>query len=74
MNRTGLYIALGLSLAFVVLFTIYPELDLRIGGYFFDAATQTFPLKSHLAAMIARETAMIIAWALCTPAIVWPIA
>lgn len=70
MNRTGLYIALGLSLAFVVLFTIYPELDLRIGGYFFDAATQTFPLKSHLAALIARETAMIIAWALCTPAIV----
>lgn len=70
MNRTGLYIALGLSLAFVVLFTTFPELDLRIGAYFFDATNQTFPLKSHLAALIAREAAMIIAWALCLPAIV----
>ena len=70
MNRAGLLIALSLSLAFVVLYLIFPELDLRIGGAFYDAVTRTFPLRSHLVAMIARETAMIIAWAICAPAIV----
>jgi membrane-associated PAP2 superfamily phosphatase len=70
MNRTGLIIALSLSLAFVVLYLIFPELDLRIGGLFYDAVTRTFPLRSHFVAMVARETAMIIAWAICTPALV----
>lgn len=70
MNRAGLLIALSLSLAFVVLYLVVPELDLRIGGAFYDAVTRTFPWRSHLVAMIARETAMIIAWAICTPALV----
>ena len=70
MNRAGLIFALSLSLAFVILFLIFPELDLRIGGAFYDQLTKTFPLRSQLVAMIARETAMIIAWAICAPAIV----
>jgi lipid A 4'-phosphatase len=70
MNRAGLLIALAVSLAFVVLYLIFPELDLRIAGAFYDAVTRTFPMRSHLVAMIARETAMIIAWAICAPAIV----
>lgn len=70
MNRAGLLIALASSLVFVVLYLIFPELDLWIAGAFFDAVTQTFPLRSHVVAMIARETAMIIAWAICSPAIV----
>ncbi|MDQ8729640.1 phosphatase PAP2 family protein [Bradyrhizobium sp. LHD-71] len=70
MNRAGLFIALSLSLAFVVLYLIFPELDLQIGGVFYDAVTRTFPLRSHLVALIARETAMIIAWAICMPALV----
>lgn len=70
MNRAGLLIALSLSLVFVVLYLILPELDLRIGGAFYDAVTRTFPLRSDFYAMIARETAMIIAWAICTPALV----
>src|SRR5262245_43523091 len=69
MNRTGLYVALGLSLAFVILLVIFPGLDLRIGAYFYDAAERTFPWRANLAARIAREAAMIIAWAICLPSI-----
>jgi len=70
MNRAGLLIALALSLVFVVLYLIWPEIDMRIAGVFYDAVTRTFPLRSDLIAMILRETAMIIAWAICAPAIV----
>jgi lipid A 4'-phosphatase len=70
MNRAGLLIALALSFVFVVLYLVWPEIDMRIAGAFYDAVTKTFPLRSHLVAMIARETAMIIAWAICAPAIV----
>jgi lipid A 4'-phosphatase len=69
MNRAGFLIALAVSLGFVVLYLIDPELDLQIAGGFYDAGTRTFPLRSHIAAVIARETAMIIAWAICAPAI-----
>jgi lipid A 4'-phosphatase len=70
MNRAGLFIALALSFIFVVLYLVWPEIDMQIAGVFYDAVTKTFPLRSHLVAMIARETAMIIAWAICAPAIV----
>lgn len=70
MNRTGLLIALASSLAFIVLYLIFPGLDLWIAGLFYDTAAQTFPLRTQLVAMIAREAAMIIAWAICAPAIV----
>lgn len=60
---------MGLSLAFVILLVIFPGLDLRIGEYFYDAAARTFPWRANLAARIARETAMIIAWAICFPSI-----
>jgi membrane-associated PAP2 superfamily phosphatase len=70
MNRAGLLIALSASLVFVVLYLVFPELDLRIAGAFYDAVAKTFPMRSQLVAMILRETAMIIAWAICTPALV----
>src|SRR5262249_49237764 len=70
MNRAGLLIALAVSLIFVVLYLVWPELDLQLAGSFYDAVTHTFPLRSHILAVIARETAMIIAWAICMPAIV----
>src|SRR4051812_46354332 len=70
MNRAGLLIALALSLVFVVLYLIWPELDMRIAAACYDAVTRTFPLRSDLVAGIARETAMIIAWSICPPAIV----
>ena len=79
MNRTGLFIALGLVVVIGLLFGIYPELDLKLAALFYDAATQTFPLKLNSIASFARDAAMWIAWAFALPAIaaivvklVWP--
>ncbi len=70
MNRTGLYIALALSVVIGLLFGLYPELDLKVAAFFYDTATKTFPLKSVTWAMIARDGAMWVAWALVAPAII----
>lgn len=70
MNRTGLFIALGLTLVIGLLFGIYPELDLRLAALFYDSATKTFPLKLNTLAAFARDGAMWIAWAIALPAIV----
>jgi membrane-associated PAP2 superfamily phosphatase len=70
MNRTGLFIALGLSLVVGLLFGIYPELDLKLAALFYDAATRSFPLKVNTLAGIARDAAMWIAWGFALPAIV----
>jgi lipid A 4'-phosphatase len=70
MNRTGLIIALSLTLVVGLLFGIYPELDLRIAAWFYDPPTRTFPLKLNALAAIARDGAMWIAWGLAMPAIV----
>jgi lipid A 4'-phosphatase len=70
MNRTGLFIALGLALAVGLLFGIYPELDLKIASLFYDTATKSFPLKLNAPAAFARDAAMWIAWGLALPAIV----
>ncbi len=73
MNRTGLFIALGLALVVGLLFGIYPELDLKIAALFYDATTRSWPLKLNTLAAIARDGAMWIAWGLAVPAIVAPI-
>jgi lipid A 4'-phosphatase len=70
MNRTGLFIALGLSAFVGLLFGVYPELDLKLASLFYDAATKSFPLKSNTLAEFARDAAMWIAWGLASPAIV----
>src|SRR5216684_4170459 len=70
MNRIGLFIALGLALAVGLLFGIFPELDLKLAALFYDPATKTFPLKLNTVAGMARDGAMLIAWALALPAIV----
>ena len=69
MNRTGLVIALGLSLAIGLLFGIFPELDLKLAALFFDPASGSFPLKQHGLAAFARDGAMWIAWAMALPAL-----
>jgi lipid A 4'-phosphatase len=69
MNRTGLFIALSLALVIGLLFGVYPELDLKLAALFYDAATNSFPLKFNAAAAIARDGAMWIAWGLALPAI-----
>jgi lipid A 4'-phosphatase len=70
MNRTGLFIALGLALIVGLLFGIYPEFDLKLAGLFYDATTRSFPLKFNPAAAIVRDVVMWIAWGLALPAIV----
>jgi membrane-associated PAP2 superfamily phosphatase len=70
MNRTGLIIALVLSVVFGLLFGLYPELDLKITAYFYDAATKTFPIKSVTGAEAARNAAMWVSWALALPALI----
>ena len=69
MNRTGLYIALGLLLIVTTVFGLYPDLDLKLAGLFWDPATKTFPIKSNAVAEFARDAAMVIAWAFVLPAI-----
>ena len=70
MNRTGLFIALGLALAVGLVFGIFPELDLKLASLFYDATTKSFPLKLNTLAAVARDAAMWIAWGLAAPAIV----
>jgi len=70
MNRTGLFIALGLALVIGLLFGIYPELDLKLAALFYDPATKSFPLKQDSIAVFARDISMWIAWAFALPAIV----
>src|ERR1700751_4019122 len=74
MNRTGLFIALGLAALVGLLFGIYPELDLKLASLFYDPQTHTFPLKMNGWAEFARDGAMWIAWGLGAPAIVARIA
>jgi hypothetical protein len=69
MNRTGLFIALGLALVVGLLFGLYPELDLKLAALFYDTATRSFPLKLNAMAALARDGAMWIAWGLALPAI-----
>ena len=70
MNRTGLVIALGLSLVIGLLFGIFPELDLKLAALFYDPTSASFPLKQSGLAAFARDGAMWIAWALVLPALI----
>jgi len=70
MNRTGLFIALGLLLVIGLLFGLYPELDLKLAAAFYDVASKTFPLKLNTVAAFARDAAMWIAWIFVLPSIV----
>ena len=70
MNRTGLFVALGLVVVIGLLFGIFPELDLKLAALFYDPATKAFPLKLDAVASFARDAAMWIVWAFALPAIV----
>lgn len=70
MNRTGLFIALGLAAVIGLAFGLHPELDLRIAALFYDPATKSFPIHTYRLAQFVRDAAMWIAWAFAAPAIV----
>jgi len=80
MNRTGLFIALILAVVVGVVFGIYPDLDIRISGMFYDATTRIFPMSKRAGAEFARTAAMWVAWLLVLPAMIafvikmiWPV-
>ena len=70
MNRTGLFIALGLFVVIGGAFAIWPALDLRLAALFYDPVTKSWPLKAHGFAAFVRDAAMWIAWGLAAPSIV----
>ena len=45
MNRTGLFAALAVAVLVGVVFGVYPDLDLRIAGLFFDQTKNEFALR-----------------------------
>lgn len=70
MNRTGLFIALGLAVAAGLVFALAPALDLRAAALFYDAASGGFPLAHHPLAKWLREAVTWIVAAMAAPAIV----
>ena len=56
MNRTGLFIALGLFLVVGLLFGLYPELDLKLAAAFYDVLPWWGNmLLAHLARLLAGD-------------------
>jgi lipid A 4'-phosphatase len=79
MNRTGLVIAIVVAAAAVLLFTLYPHLDLDLARRYYDPTGRNFPQSSVVSAETLRRAAMWIAWGFTVPAIlalfaklVWP--
>jgi len=70
MNRTGLLIALGLAAVSVVVFGLFPGLDLAVARIFFDPETKTFPVRANGLASFLRDAAMWLTWAIAAPSIV----
>jgi membrane-associated PAP2 superfamily phosphatase len=69
MNRTGLLGTLGVAIVLGGLFGIYPELDLRVAGLFFDQGKNDFALRwwPHLGFL--RDAGMWLVALIVAPAI-----
>src|SRR5205823_1498948 len=70
MNRIGLIVALGLAALAVILFALFPGLDLALARLFFDSASGTFLLQTNGIAAVLRDGAMWLSWAFAAPSIV----
>jgi len=73
MNRTGLYIALALAVVVGGIFGVYPELDLRIAGYFFRSDVRPdipFGLRMTPLLPILRDSGLWISAIVVAPAVV----
>ena len=72
MNRTGLLIALAIAVVAGLAFGLYPELDLRVTGYFYgfeDPAHNKFALRLYPPLMKARNVGLWIGTVLVAPAV-----
>ena len=79
MNRNGLLIALALAALVGIVFGLYPELDVRLAGFFLGESRLTFPLRVDPWLMWLRTVSMWAVAALLAPAVialavklVWP--
>ncbi|OQW56693.1 MAG: hypothetical protein A4S14_21160 [Proteobacteria bacterium SG_bin9] len=70
MNRTGLYIALGVTALFVIVYALFPQLDLVAARLFYDPVTKTFPASFNGTLIFLRHSAMVVAWLFAAPAII----
>jgi membrane-associated PAP2 superfamily phosphatase len=69
MNRTGLLVALAVAVLAGVLFAVYPELDLRIAGSFFDHSKNDFALRWRPHLGFLRDAGMWVVALVIAPAI-----
>jgi lipid A 4'-phosphatase len=58
MNRTGLIIALATAVVVGLVFGLYPALDLRIAGWFYDPAKKDFMLRWSPLLSFLRDATM----------------
>src|SRR5262245_21583465 len=75
MNRTGLIVVLVVAAVGGVVFGVFPELDLRISGWFFDPGPRIFVVNlvgpdNFFWINMARDISMWIIAALAAPAVV----
>src|SRR5262245_26017756 len=74
MNRTGLYVALGIGVVTGVVFALYPALDIAISALFFSSRYEVFWLTAYAVhggwswVLPARKFSMWIVGALAAPA------
>jgi membrane-associated PAP2 superfamily phosphatase len=70
MNRTGLFIALGIGAVVGVVFGIWPQLDLAISALFFDPAHKDFRVNALLWVQQSRAVARVIITLIVAPSVI----
>jgi membrane-associated PAP2 superfamily phosphatase len=72
MNRTGLFVALGIAVAAGLAFGLYPELDLRVSRYFYGFVVNgnTFGWRLDPRLMTTRDAVLWLPVALIVPPLV----
>src|SRR5690349_1453884 len=73
MNKTGLFIALGVGMFAALLFAIFPQLDVALARFFYDETNRRFAFSPVGAAQFVRRAAMWISWGFAAPAILAPL-
>jgi lipid A 4'-phosphatase len=69
MNRTGLFAALAVAVLVGLLFGVYPDLDLRIAGLFFDQEKNEFALRWRPHLGFLRDAGMWVVALVVAPAV-----
>jgi lipid A 4'-phosphatase len=72
MNRTGLIVALAIAAVVGLACGFYPQIDLRIAGYFYaftDASHNMFALRVYPPLMLARDIGLWVGTVLILPAV-----